>query len=251
MKNAHSGISLENRKKCLITRNYIHDNDQATEGHGDGLEIFRSKNIDVTFNLIDYNEFHGIQLQYGTKNINILNNTILQTYGKGGMVIYDYAENITIENTIIAYSREEGIELIYLHPDSPINFGRDYDCFCQKVAGPIRLSFELGQNSIFVDPQLIVISQQNYFFTPYLRCMGAGENGANFGARGVSTIAVSVVEAGLPTAFELGQNYPNPFNAQTCIGYQICPRQSLVRITIFNGQGQEVKNLVNEEQAAG
>ncbi len=250
VKNAHSGISLENCKNCLITQNYIHDNDQATSWHGDGIEIFRSENISVTFNIIDHNEFHGIELQYGTKNINILNNTILQTYLFDGISMYDYLENITIKNNIIAYNREEGIELVYLAPNSPVNFVNDYNCFWQNGAGPIRSPFELGQNSIFADPQLMAISQHNYFLKPGSPCLGAGENGVNIGALGVSTTSVSVVETGLPTTFELGQNYPNPFNARTRIDYQI-PRQSLVRITIFNVQGQEVKNLVNEEQAAG
>lgn len=250
VKNAHSGISLENCKNCLITKNYIHDNDQATSWHGDGIEIFRSENIDVTFNIIDHNEFHGIELQYGTKNINILNNTILQTYSFDGISMYDYLENITIKNNILAYNREEGIELVFLEPNSPVNFVNDYNCFWQNGAGPIRSPFEPGQNSIFADPQLLDISQHNYFLKPGSPCLGTGENGANIGALGASTTAVSVVEKGLPTAFELGQNYPNPFNAHTRIDYQI-PRQCLVRITIFNVQGQEVKNLVNEEQAAG
>jgi parallel beta-helix repeat protein len=250
VKNAHSGISLENCKNCLITKNYIHDNDQAIDWHGDGIEIFRSENIDVTFNIIDHNEFHGIELQYTTKNINIRNNTILQTYGNDGIVIYDYAEGITIKNNIIGYSREEGIELVYLDPDSPVNFVNDYNCFWQNGAGPIRSPFELGQNSIFADPKLMDITHHNYYLKQGSPCLGTGENGANIGALGLSTTAVSFVEPESPTIFKLFQNFPNPFNLETQITYQI-PERSQVTIKIFDLLGQEIRILINEEKVAG
>jgi hypothetical protein len=54
----------------------------------------------------------------------------------------------------------------------------------------------------------------------------------------------------LPYDFALYQNYPNPFNPVTVIRYQL-PVESNVAIRLHNILGQEVKTLVNEEQAAG
>lgn len=50
--------------------------------------------------------------------------------------------------------------------------------------------------------------------------------------------------------FYLAQNYPNPFNPSTTIHYNL-PKSANVSLKIFNALGQEVKTLVQENQAAG
>jgi len=45
-------------------------------------------------------------------------------------------------------------------------------------------------------------------------------------------------------------NSPNPFNPETKISYRL-PKDSYVKLTIYNIQGQKVKLLVNEHQSAG
>lgn len=54
----------------------------------------------------------------------------------------------------------------------------------------------------------------------------------------------------LPTEYALQQNYPNPFNASTMIEYAL-PEAAQVQLRIFNQQGQLVRTLVQELQAAG
>ncbi len=54
----------------------------------------------------------------------------------------------------------------------------------------------------------------------------------------------------LPSEFSLYQNYPNPFNPSTTINYEI-PKQSFVKLKIYDILGREVKTLVNEEKSAG
>lgn len=55
---------------------------------------------------------------------------------------------------------------------------------------------------------------------------------------------------GLPKRFELFQNYSNPFNPVTQIRYGL-PKNSQVKIFIYNVLGERVRSLVNVVQKAG
>lgn len=54
----------------------------------------------------------------------------------------------------------------------------------------------------------------------------------------------------LPTEFALNQNFPNPFNPETTIAYDLADG-GRVELSIYNVMGQQVKQLVSEEQSAG
>jgi hypothetical protein len=54
----------------------------------------------------------------------------------------------------------------------------------------------------------------------------------------------------LPTLYGLDQNYPNPFNPSTQIQFAI-PEDSQVRLSVFDMQGRQVAELVNENLASG
>ncbi len=54
----------------------------------------------------------------------------------------------------------------------------------------------------------------------------------------------------LPNDYALHQNYPNPFNPSTNLSYDL-PKDSGVKLTIYNMMGNAVKTLVSEQQSAG
>jgi hypothetical protein len=69
-------------------------------------------------------------------------------------------------------------------------------------------------------------------------------------ARFEPILSVDDILKPIPTEFVLRQNYPNPFNPETTIEYQLA-KDCQVEITVYNINGQEVVNLVNDEKAAG
>lgn len=58
------------------------------------------------------------------------------------------------------------------------------------------------------------------------------------------------VEVAAPMKYELTQNYPNPFNPSTNIKFTI-PEAGLVKLSVFNLLGQEIKTLVDEQRQPG
>ena len=52
------------------------------------------------------------------------------------------------------------------------------------------------------------------------------------------------------TEFILNNNYPNPFNPVTTISYTL-PQAALVRMTIYDLLGRQVRTLLNQTQDAG
>ena len=54
----------------------------------------------------------------------------------------------------------------------------------------------------------------------------------------------------VPSNFTLQQNNPNPFNPVTTIKYEL-PRESLVKITIYDLLGNIINNLVNQTELPG
>lgn len=53
-----------------------------------------------------------------------------------------------------------------------------------------------------------------------------------------------------PGKFQLYQNYPNPFNPETKINYDV-PKNSHVKLVVYDVLGKEIKTLVNENKTSG
>jgi uncharacterized delta-60 repeat protein len=64
------------------------------------------------------------------------------------------------------------------------------------------------------------------------------------------TVGVQYVNSEIPDKYSLGQNYPNPFNPVTNIKFSI-PKASNVKLAVFDIQGREIAQLVNQELGSG
>ncbi len=65
-----------------------------------------------------------------------------------------------------------------------------------------------------------------------------------------SMTGITVNGTEIPKVFELYANYPNPFNPSTSIKFDL-PKDSKVRIIVYNAIGAEVYMLVNRDLSAG
>ena len=89
-----------------------------------------------------------------------------------------------------------------------------------------------------------------YWHVSAIDTAGAGDYSetANF-TTGTGIDAIDDL-TGIPKVFALFQNYPNPFNPSTTIRYDI-PKNSNVKITIYDILGRVVVKLADGIQAAG
>jgi hypothetical protein len=58
------------------------------------------------------------------------------------------------------------------------------------------------------------------------------------------------VKVDVPQDYNLAQNFPNPFNPSTTINFTI-PEDGLVKLSVYNLLGQEIRTLVEEQRQAG
>jgi hypothetical protein len=65
-----------------------------------------------------------------------------------------------------------------------------------------------------------------------------------------NNLGIKNINKDIFSGFRLIDNYPNPFNPVTTLSY-ILPKDAMVNITIYNMVGQQVKALINNQQAAG
>ncbi len=88
------------------------------------------------------------------------------------------------------------------------------------------------------------------FFTwPIVRVIGSSggiepqASRFTYGYDGLHITDVPGEPAGIPTVYNLSQNYPNPFNPTTQIKFDL-PKQSQVRLEIYDMLGQKVRTLI-------
>jgi len=78
----------------------------------------------------------------------------------------------------------------------------------------------------------------------------AGTYGKSVWRRSINEIGIEQVSSQMPSAFKLSQNYPNPFNPVTNINFDL-PKESSVKLTVYDALGKEVTVLVNQHLGAG
>ncbi len=64
-------------------------------------------------------------------------------------------------------------------------------------------------------------------------------------------VGIQQISSEIPSEYKLFQNYPNPFNPKTNIKYQIVNNNSYIKLFVYDIQGKQIAELVNQDQDAG
>ena len=119
-----------------------------------------------------------------------------------------------------------------------------------------------GEGNIHSNPTFVDPDNGDYHLTETSPCIDAGYpdeafndpdgSRADMGAFYCATGSrVGDERSGLlPDKYHLGCNFPNPFNSQTVIEYQL-PKDTRIRLEIFNIRGELIKVLKHELEPAG
>ena len=131
------------------------------------------------------------------------------------------------------------------------------DIYAQRIASNAAITWSANGFGIctFANDQLnpMIVSNGNLGALVVWQDYRSGNNFDiymnGFNTSGIF-IAINKIGTVIPVEFALLQNYPNPFNPVTVINYQL-PKNSDVKLGIYNAQGKLMSILVNESQSAG
>jgi len=124
----------------------------------------------------------------------------------------------------------------------------------RSATSPVELSgankiATLAASTTFYD-DVSLGSSQGYYYVVTAK-YPSGENiPSNEVYVDIATGVTNEDHQALPEKYALSQNTPNPFNPETLIHYQL-PKQTEVRLEIYNILGELVTTLVDEKQVAG
>ena len=116
-------------------------------------------------------------------------------------------------------------------PASPLETQVEYYFAAQDIALPTPKMSTLPTGGSGINPPGTTSPSSGFLFT-------------------VGTTSVVTTNGEIPNKFKLYNNFPNPFNPSTKIKFDI-PNSTLVKLTVYNILGKEVKTLVNDNMSAG
>ena len=84
----------------------------------------------------------------------------------------------------------------------------------------------------------------------YGKFWAVGQFGTILSMKPKTTAVADYERRQIPTNYALHQNHPNPFNPSTAITYDL-PKESLVKLVVYNVLGQKVRRLIEAKQQTG
>jgi hypothetical protein len=166
----------------------------------------------------------------------------------GGLYAAD--SDMTIENTIIAFSSEGSAIHCSGTGSAELTccdvYGNEGGDWVGCIAGQDVLGGNLSADPLFCDVPL-----EDYSLDDGSPCLPANNTcGTQMGALGEGCTTVAVEPNLLELPFQLAQNRPNPFSPRTTLSFTL-PVTADVTLVIYDLAGRKVITLVDEIREAG
>ena len=195
---------------------------------------FKQSGIDIPSNLYSYG--NNI-LRFTTAGPILIDSLSIGTASNNRFTFKPFLKNagtnLTIENIVIKLtSNDPWVTLIF--PEGGRGCPNLLPGEVKGVAQPFAVTYDSATFPGYFQLKFEIMSKGLTYWTDQTEVIVGVEDELNE----------------VPTDFVLAQNYPNPFNPVTTIKYQI-PHRSNVSLKIYDLLGNEVADLVNEEQEVG
>ncbi|PID27023.1 MAG: hypothetical protein CR982_07555 [Candidatus Cloacimonadota bacterium] len=121
----------------------------------------------------------------------------------------------------------------------------------EVITGKVAFVFESGGNYMARDESVSTNLDGNWAYADgdWIHLSEVGFEG-NWYIRAYVTTMSGIESEIVPGSTTLAQNYPNPFNPETTISFRNT-MSGMVNLSVFNSNGELVKELLNSEMATG
>lgn len=214
----------------------------ATDGR-----VYRTSNSGTNWSYINLNQY-GI---YDYLNsVKFLTNNIAIIVGNNGRILKTTNAGLTWVNKNHMLTSE------HLRDVDAVFNGANYTVVAVGDNGTILRSADDGETWTLqtmmpaTTRHLYGVALPSLFNGYIVGEIGSSATAAFFMSSTFGAVNISNVSSTVPDKYELSQNYPNPFNPETKIKFSVL-NSELVRLSVFDMLGREVKTLVNEKLAPG
>lgn len=191
-------------------------------------------------NLCFINSNTGFVNVFNLANKNSFSQQILKTTDQGNSWRVVLSEDSLYIGGINFYE-QSGVGIMYA-----TNTGFDiYECYSYRTSnfGETWTRHKIiNSNPILLGS--CMLDKYNYYVT------GGGNSGNVFHTTNGGSVGVEENTGIIPDKFSILQNYPNPFNPSTSIRYNV-PSWSQIILKVYNINGKEIAELVNEIKSQG
>ncbi|MBC8487742.1 MAG: S8 family peptidase [Bacteroidetes bacterium] len=223
-----------------ILRYYASQSNTPDNSYGWGiidaqLSVDSARKLDNTLPLIQHTQPFTTTMNTGiiTMGAKMTDNGIIRSWVNEAPRLY-YRKNTGIgwsSYSAVNASNTVADSFYFQIPASPLETQVEYYFAAQDIALPTPKMSTLPTGGSGINPPGTTSPSSGFLFT-------------------VGTTSVVTNNGEIPNKFKLYNNFPNPFNPSTKIKYDI-PNSTLVKLTVYNILGKEVKTLVSDNMSAG